>query len=112
MAETLESALVIEEDLNPEQAEGEDNEEDEEDEEEEEEPNLKYSRFCSDLVKSLGPQGDSEHSSGPVELISCMAVHFKVRRPQYLYSVKSYSCLCPFHMLLVLIRGFHDHIIP
>lgn len=41
-------------------------------------PNLKYKRFCNDLVKSLGPQGDPDMANaGPVELISCMAVHFK-----------------------------------
>ena len=75
MAEMLESA-VDPEDQNYHEG-GED--EEEEEEEPEEEPNLKYKRFCNDLVKSLGPQGDPDMANaGPVELISCMAVHFKV----------------------------------
>ena len=78
MADLLEAAVD-----RGEVAEAEAVEENEEEEEEEEEPTLKYNRFNKEFVKRLGPQSSDEDGTaqGPLELISCIAVHSKVGTP-------------------------------
>lgn len=78
MAEVLET--VVDGRGVAERAVGEEVDEEGEEEEEEEEPVLKYNRFNKELVKRLGPQSseDDHPPQGPVELISCVAVHSKV----------------------------------
>ena len=83
MADVLETAVDGREVAERAVGEEVDEEGEEEEEEEEEEPVLKYNRFNKELVKRLGPQTseDDHPPQGPVELISCVAVHSKASIP-------------------------------